>query len=355
MWKLRLYVSLLFLSRWAVATFGMMLMVGLLDSLANANEIAANAEQGGALRYMYLRAPVIFDQVFLFTLMLALLLTFVSLIRRNELVALQGIGMSVLAQARALGPVVVLTTVASGYAIDRTLPSAVRALDAWGIGDYRGGNVSEEEPLWLNDNGRFVRITGRVGATGLLNLMFFDRDELGHVRGVMWAERATYVEGGAGWALEGVSTARIQGAANSDPPPNMWRTDQLPSMIARLAAEPRNLSIRDLHRFSQLSGSGSRPSGAYRVWHISRWILPLTAFAFLLVAAPIMQRTGRRENGSIAMMIGLGAGFVFLIFDGVAKTMAGAGSMSPWMAGLGPTIIFGLIGVYLSLRQETMS
>jgi len=64
------YFSKLFLVNWLVVTFGMVVLVGLLDSLANASAIAQSADQGGALRYVRLRAPIIFDQIFLFALML---------------------------------------------------------------------------------------------------------------------------------------------------------------------------------------------------------------------------------------------------------------------------------------------
>ena len=111
--RLIIYISKIFLARWLVTIFGMVVLVGLLDSLANASAIAASGTEGGALRYMMLRAPVIYDLVFLFSVMLALLLTFVSLIRRNELVAIQGIGLSVFAQVRALMPVVLVVSVAS--------------------------------------------------------------------------------------------------------------------------------------------------------------------------------------------------------------------------------------------------
>jgi len=174
----------------------MVVLVGLLDSLANASSIAAS-EEGSALRYMILRAPVIFDLVFLFSLMLALLLTFVSLIRRNELVAVQGLGLSVFAQIRMLTPVVLIVSIASVFFIDRTLPPSVQALNAWGIAEYKQGTVSEDHPLWLNDNGLFIRMKGRTGLNVLLDLTFFHRDQAGYLQRVTWAEGATY--NGADW------------------------------------------------------------------------------------------------------------------------------------------------------------
>jgi len=345
------YLSKLFMSVWLVAAFGLVVLTGLLDSLANAPEISASGE-GGALYYMLLRAPIIFDQVFPFTLMLALLLTFVSLIRRNELVALQGVGLSIFAQVRALTPVVLFVSFAAMVLIDTRVPPSVQALNDWGIGEYQGGNVSGDEPLWLNDGGTFVRMKGRDGLNALTDLTFFQRDESAQVVGVTWADRAEYT--GDGWTLQGLSSLAVEGV---DPPPEpmtYWTTDQTPLVIDKLAAEPRDLSIRDLQAFTSFRGSGSRPSSAYRVWLIKRLTLPITALALLMVAAPVMQRLGRRDTGTIALIVGVGMTFLFMIFDGILVTMGAAGAFPDWPAALGITVFFAGLGLYLWLDREML-
>lgn len=352
MLRLIVYLSKIFLARWSVTAFGMVVLVGLLDSLANASDISASGVEGGALRYMSLRAPVIFDQIFLFSLMLALLLTFVSLIRRNELVALQGIGLSVFAQVRALAPVVVGAAIASGIFIDRMLPPSVQALNDLGIGEYQGGNVTEDEPLWVNDNQVFVRMQGRDGLNTLTKLTFFLRDERGHVEGVTWADRAEYT--GNAWLLSGTSTLNIDGSNTQAEALAMWNTSQTPLLIDKLAAEPRNLSVTDLAAFASFRGSGSRPSAAYKVWHLKRLFLPLSAFAMLVLAAPVMQRLGRRDSGTGALIIGVGISFLFMIVDGITATMGANGALLPSVAALGPTIVLTGIGLHLWLRQEIL-
>lgn len=345
------YLSKLFISIWLVAAFGLVVLTGLLDSLANASEISAS-DKGGALYYMWLRAPVIFDQVFPFTLMLALLLTFVSLIRRNELVALQGVGLSVFAQVRALAPVVLVVSGLAMVLINARVPPSVQALNDWGIGEYQGGNVSGDDPLWLNDKGTFVRMKGRDGLTALTDLTFFQRNDKAQIIAVTWAKRAAFT--GDGWALSGLSSVAVEGV---DPAPaafDFWVTDQTPLVIDKLAADPRNLSIRDLRAFASFRGSGSRPSVAYRVWLLKRLTLPITALALLLVAAPVMQRLGRRDTGTFALIIGIGMTFLFMIFDGIMVTMGTAGALPAWPAALGITVFFAGLGLYLWLNQEVL-
>ncbi len=345
------YLSKLFISIWLVAAFGLVVLTGLLDSLANASEISAS-EEGGAFYYMWLRAPIIFDQVFPFTLMLALLLTFVALIRRNELVALQGVGLSIFAQVRALAPVVLAVSCLAVMIINARVPPSVQALNDWGIGEYQGGNVSGEDPLWLNDGGMFVRMKGRENLTTLTDLTFFQRNDEAQVTGVIWAKRAVYT--GNGWALSGLSSVAVDRVEPAPAPFDYWTTDQTPLVIDKLAADPRNLSLRDLRAFASFRGSGSRPSVAYRVWFLKRLTLPVTALALLLVAAPIMQRLGRRDTGTVALIIGIGLTFLFMIFDGIMVTMGTAGAFPAWPAALGITVFYAGLGLYLWLNQEML-
>lgn len=354
MLRLMLYLSKIFMARWLVTIFGMVVLVGLLDSLANASAISASADQGGALRYMLLRAPIIYDLVFLFSVMLSLLLTFVSLIRRNELVAIQALGLSVFAQIRALTPIVLLISGASVLLIDRTLPPSVQALNAWGIGEYEEGTVSEDQPLWVNDNSLFVRMKGRDGLDVLKDLTFFHRDRDGYIERVSWARTATY-NGSKGWTLEGIDTLTVDNAQAPPPPMTAWVTNQTPLLIDKLAAEPRDLALTDLSAFAAFRGSGSRPSASYKVWYLKRISLPFASLAMLFLAAPLMQRLGRRDTGTLELIIGVGISFLYMIIDGIIVTMGSNGALMPAIAALGASITLACIGLYLWLRQEILA
>jgi len=85
MWRFLAYLSKSFVITWLTVVFGFV----------------------DTFRYMSYRAPVIFDRIFVFTIHVAVLLTFVKLIRNHELVALLGFGVSTLKQMALLTPAVV--------------------------------------------------------------------------------------------------------------------------------------------------------------------------------------------------------------------------------------------------------
>lgn len=339
--------------------FGFLVLIGLLDSLANGADIVASGEGfKGTFKYMGLRAPVIFDRIFVFTLVVAILLTYVKLIRQHELVALLGFGISATRQVLLMTPVVLGASLLSITFIDYTMAPAVRALQAWGIGEYRIKNITSENPLWLEDNGAIVRATERVSYETLGNIQIFERNDLGEVEAIVWAEKGTYA--GDGWALQGVrrldvkdangeqrEAVAVDGAAR-------WTTSQTPTSIARLAAEPRDLSLSEMRNFMKPGNSGAKPSFAYAFWHAHRLTRPVAALILLIACAAMMQRTGREDTGDKTLILGITLGFVFLIIDGAMATFAASGGLSVGPAIAMPLVAFGLLSAFLLTRTEAL-
>ncbi|MEP1230983.1 MAG: LptF/LptG family permease, partial [Litorimonas sp.] len=216
MFKFAVYLSKMFIFTWITVVFGFLVLIGLLDSLANGGDIVASGEGfRGTFKYMYLRAPVIFDRIFIFTLVVAILLTYVKLIRQHELVALLGFGISVPKQIMLMTPIVVGASLVSVTFIDFAMAPAVRSLQAWGIGEYKIKNITADNPLWLEDNGRIVKASTRYNYDTLGKIEIFSRTDTGEVKEIIWAERATYTDNN--WRLDDVQTITIDGATNKDP------------------------------------------------------------------------------------------------------------------------------------------
>lgn len=358
--RLLTYLSKSFLVIWLSVVFGFLLLIGLLDSLANGSEILSD---GGnftdTFRYMLYRAPVIFDRIFVFTLVVAALLTYVRLIRNHELVALLGFGYSATKQFFTLAPIMLITSTIAVIIINFAMPPSVRALQAWGIGEYKVKQLSEKNPLWIADGLNVVVARGRPGMNELSNLEIWERNDKGEILSGVSADWAVY-DGDSGWALKkNVRRLFIAGAdgevRTAEPIQRyIWKTSQTPDTIARLTAQPRDLSFHDLNRFSQEGNSGSKPRFEFKFWYWHRMTRPLAALLLLLCAVPIMQRTGREDNGDIALLVGLAGGFLFLIIDGAMATFATSGTLSLFKGISIPLVLLAFLGSFLILRTETL-
>ena len=359
MFKFATYISKTFFFTWITVVFGFLTLIGLLDSLANGGDIVADGSGfAGTFKYMFLRAPVIFDRIFVFTLVVAILLTFVKLIRQHELVALLGFGISATRQFLLLTPAVVIASIASVLFIDIAMAPAVRSLQAWGIGEYKVKNITPNNPLWIEDRGRIIRATDRLGYNSLGNMKIFFRNDGGEIEKIWHVERADFQD--PNWTLTDVDELDLKDADGETrylkalPGTHIWETNQNPTSIARLAAEPRDLSLSEMHNFSKRGNSGSKPSFAYEFWMTHRLTRPLAALILLIACASLMQRTGREDTGDKTLILGLAMGFIFLIIDGAMATFAASGGIAVIPAIALPLIVFGIFGAFLLLKTESL-
>ncbi len=341
------YLSILFVQRLVMAVLAMVALLGVLDALGNADKLPDGAGFAGQMRYMWLRLPILFDRTIVFALLLAVLLTYASLFRRNELVVISAAGVSIFGQIRMLIPVVFLAGIVSAVVIDRASPPASAALQNWLGSEALQEDSQMPERLWLSDGSRLIELQ-ELQDDVLSGITIFERDASGTVISITTADTARPVKGG--WELSDARQQRFDGEEmQSD---NFWPSPQTPESVRKLLTEPRDMSFADLLAFAEMRGSGSRPSSAYLLWALNRLSLPLTCLGFLVLAVPIMQLYGRRDSSDMALASGIAAGFAFMVVDGVLKTLAENGNFSAVAAVLLPTVGLILAGMWLALQKE---
>lgn len=345
--RLGWYLSLLFLQRLLVTVLALVALLGMLDALSNADKLPLGSGIEGQLRYMWLRLPVLFDRIVVFAFLLAVLLTYASLFRRNELVAISASGISVFGQMRTLIPVVLVMGIVSAVAIDVSGPPASRQLQAWLGTDALQEDTQVPDKLWLSDGRLLIELDG-MQADELYGITIFERDGDGAVIAVTTADRAVPADGG--WQLFDSAQRRFDG----QPPrtETFWPSPQTPASLRELLSPPRDMAISTLLTLSQMRGSGSRPSGAYQLWALNRILLPLTVVGFLVLAVPIMQVYGRHNSADLAVAGGVAAGFAYMVVDGIVKTLAENGSFNPILAVVLPNAALLLAGLWLALGRE---
>ncbi len=346
--RLSLYLSRLFLGRLAGVAFAVIALVSLLDSLGNSELLPEDAGLQERLRFAMLRLPIIFDSTFPIIIFLSVLVTYLSVIRRNEIVALLAFGLSVFGQLRALAPCLLLVGAAGAAIVSLTSPPAARTLSDWLGPQVLMPQAGDHEAVWISEPDLLVRI-GNISQNRLEAVTFFERSAQGQVIAVSRADSAVYQADR--WQLENMTRVHAASPGNG-PPPATWNTRQTPESLFKLQTYPRFLSINDLIQLYGLRGSGSRPSSAYLVWIIDRLTMPLLAVGLLFLALPVMQRAGRRDTGEIAAVMALGLGFSFLIGDGIFTTLAESGVFNGWVGALGPLACLYLAGFWLALRTE---
>jgi lipopolysaccharide export system permease protein len=346
--RVRNYFEELFLARWFVTTFALLALLSVVDSIGAADILPEDSGALDALKYTFLRLPSLYDRIFMFALFVSLLLTFLSLIRRQELVGFVAMAVSPLMQIRALIRIVLIVSISSLIFIDQTLPRTVSSLENWlGSDAFMEEDAGKPRSLWIADSDAFVEI-GALRGDELTDVVVYHRDGDGKLSAITYADSANYAE--QGWVLRDPKSLSLD--YSEVQAREVWTTEQTPVTLQKLGTSPRNLSLSDQYELSQLRGSGVRPSTAYLVWFFDRLTMPIIALGFVLIAVPLMQALGRRQTGDQRLIIGIAIGFAYFIFDGVLKTVAeGSGVSVPMAIGLPILLLFGL-GMHLNIEAE---
>jgi lipopolysaccharide export system permease protein len=345
------YLNRLFLARFALMLAGLVALASLLDMMAHADEVVAG---GGALalwRYFALRLPVIVSKLLPFSVLIAALLTLVSLVRHGEIVVMLGAGVSPGRLVLAFVPAVGLLGAAHFWLDDAAVPSATAELRAWAVADY-GALAESDRRTWLREGNDVIRL-GTLDADHsgrLTDVTIFQRD----VEGILTAriDAATVVREAGAWVLYDVTRYDVAANTVETMARLPWAGRLRSDLLSTLMAHPRELSLGDVWRYLGAPEFGSRPLYVYETWFNRKLVVPLASLLMVLIAVPLSQRFQRHGGGATTLALGIAIGFCFFVFDGFALAVGEAGLVPPIIAAWAPTLAFAAVGAALGFYVE---
>ena len=354
---LTLYLAKLFVARIAAMLFVLVLVLMMLDLLSSSGEILAvpGNGQGELLTYAGLRIPQLISRFLPYSVLLATLITLVTLNQNSEVIAMKAAGLSahqVLAPLLLTAGLVSLATFAFN---ERVVTRATETLKAWEAVDY--GAIPDEERvrtnIYLNDDGNILTaayLAGRGEAIAMRNVSWYRRNAEGMIIEQVDAERARYA--GPGWRLEGITRFSVQNAVTDRPATLVVGEGLTPDQIDLAKIDP------DAEPFWKLTGSIAEFESAGRRtdelrakwWHkISG---PLSAFLMPLLGAVAAFGLARSGQLFVRAIIGMALGFAYFVVDNAALAMGSFGGYPPFLAAWAPFFLFLLIGETVLIRTE---
>lgn len=334
------YLFRLMLSRFLLLFVGLTAGALMLDLLAFADEIV---EEGGnsteaLLRYSLLRAPMVANKLVPFAALISALVVLTRLVRNSELTAIRAAGVSQLQLMVALLPAAFLIAVPH-FVLDGWLaPEAVKALRAWGVGDYDEAFGETGDVTWLRAGNDMVRIRYVDEDAELLrDVAILRRNENGDFERRIKAATAHYEDGH--WLLRDVTITDPRQADPERLDTMTWESSIDPEIFAAFSMHPSEMRFSKLARLLQNPAFGNRPEYLYQTWFHKRLAVPLTTVLIILLCVPLVQRFERTARAATMILGGIGLGFVYLSFDGVILSIGEAGLLPPVLAAWVPTLI----------------
>jgi lipopolysaccharide export system permease protein len=358
---LTLYLAKLFVVRILAVLVMLVLVLLALDLLAETGDILAAPGNGQAeiLRYASLRAPQLASRFLPYSVLLATLITLVTLNQNSEVVAMKAAGLSAHQVLAPLLLTAALVSLASFGFNERIVTRANATLKAWEAAEYgpipkgEAGIGSVRSNVYLTD-GRSIlsaaTLSGRGENIVLTNVSWYERAPSGIIREQIRSPRATYAA--PGWRLEKPVRFDVAGATTEELDTLVVGKELTPAQIDLQAVDPDSQSFWELSETIDTFEAAGRRTEEMRAkwWH--RLSGPLSALLMPLLGSVAAFGLARSGQLFVRAIIGMVLGFAYFVVDNAALAMGSFGGYPPFLAAWAPFLLFLLLGETVLIRTE---
>lgn len=354
---LTLYLARLFVVRILAVLVMLVVVLMALDLLGQTGDILAPEGNGQAeiIKYASLRIPQLIARFLPYSVLLATLITLVTLNQNSEVVAMKAAGLSA---HQVLAPLLLTAAVVAVISFafnERVVTRANSTLKAWEAVEY--GPIPQETGIrsnaYFNDGDDILAaavVTGTGSDIELRGVTFYSRAPGGIIREQVRAERATYAA--PGWRLEGAERFDV-GAAEVTKSDTLVVAEGLtPEAIDLESADPDGLSFWELNETIESYEAAGRRVSEMKAnwWH--RLSGPLSALLMPLLGSVAAFGLARSGQLFVRAIIGMALGFAYFVVDNAALAMGSFGGYPPFLAAWAPFFLFLLVGETVLIRTE---
>jgi lipopolysaccharide export system permease protein len=357
---LTLYLAKLFVARILAVLVMLVLVLMMLDLLSESGKILAAPGNGQAeiLRYASLRVPQLVSRFLPYSVLLATLITLVTLNQNSEVVAMKAAGLSA---HQVLAPLLLTAALISAASFgfnERIVTRANATLKAWSATEYgklpaaatANGVRSNLYLVDGNDILTAATLTGSGKDIVLTGVTWYARAPGGIIREQIRAPRATFAA--PGWRLEDAARFDVAGAV----------TDRLPTVVVGKALTPERIMLQSVDADGQSFWELKQSIDAYETagrntdemrakwWH--RLSGPLSALLMPLLGSVAAFGLARSGQLFVRAIIGMALGFAYFVVDNASLAMGSFGGYPPLLAAWAPFFLFFLLGETVLIRTE---
>lgn len=354
---LTLYLAKIFALRIVAVLILLVLVLMMLDLLATTGKILAvpGNGQGELLTYAGLRIPQLIARFLPYSVLLATLITLVTLNQNSEVIAMKAAGLSA---HQVLAPLILTALAVSvgSFAFnERVVTRATATLKAWEANDFERVPTDSgvRANVYLTD-GPNVLTAATLAGTGedivMEGVTWYRRGPEGMIVEQVRAERASYAN--PGWRLEQATRFEVSSASTEKLAAVTVGEGLTPAQIDLAKVDADAVSFWALTRsIAAYEDAGRRTSELRaRWWH--KLAGPLSAVLMPLLGAVAAFGLARSGQLFLRAIIGMSLGFAYFVVDNAALAMGNFGGYPPFLAAWAPFLLFFLIGETVLIRTE---
>jgi lipopolysaccharide export system permease protein len=350
------YTARMFLIRTAAFLAGLTLILMTLDLLGESGRILAVPGNGEAelWKYVSLRTPQIIALFLPFSVLLATLLSFMTLNQNSEITIFRAAGISA---HQILAPLILagVAIAAMNFAFnERFLVRANTEYDRWKAAEYRPlpPDTRAGRDVWVRsgpDLWHAANVIGEGEGTRLLDVTVFNREADRLVEIVRAAEARPMPPG---WRLLDARSFDVGAGRQSSQPVLTMLSTARPEQFTVATVNPDHLPFWELLPAIEDMREAGKPTDTLVAELNHKVSGPLSAALMPLLGAVAAFGLARSGKLFIRAVVGLALGFAFFVADNFAMAMSDFGAYPPWAAAWAPFLLFFLVGETVLLRTE---
>ncbi len=201
--------------------------------------------------------------------------------------------------------------------------------------------------IWAQDGSRFVNIKGIKSNGKLANITIYSLDDKMHFEKVITAKSAIFRP--KNWLLSNVTIKHLKEEEISIKKHKKlsWKNQLDNEIIGLLLSDPKDLSIRDLYKYSNYQKANGIKSTNYALTFWQRIFLPLSTGVMFLLALPFVFGSQRNNSQGRKLFIGILLGIAYYIaYQSIANLILLTG-VPVILGAIIPIALFGLISLGL--------
>ncbi|MGC2047154.1 MAG: LPS export ABC transporter permease LptG, partial [Gallionella sp.] len=194
--------------------------------------------------------------------------------------------------------------------------------------------------VWVKDERSFVNVKNVMPDTSLSNINIYQFDETYHLREIINAKRASFVEQGI-WQLDEVLETSFgeAGVTIANRQSQEWRSALNPEIFSVLLVVPEQMSALHLYQYTAHLRDNHQKSGRYEIAMWNKLIYPLATMVMMLLALPFA--TYHRRAGGISAMVFMGI-VLGLSYHFFGRLVGSLGALNDWQPFISATAMTGL-------------
>ncbi|MDT0576772.1 LPS export ABC transporter permease LptG [Croceicoccus sp. F390] len=355
--RLTIYLGKLFIVRIVAVLAMLVLILQILDLLGESGKILGAPGNGEAQLWTYvsLRVPQLVARFLPYSVLLATLLTLVTLNQNSEVIAMKAAGLSA---HQILAPLLLSALLIAGISFafnEKVVTSTTATLSAWQKVEYGPLAIGEDTrtDIYIAQGSDILAAqlaSGTGDDTILTGVTWYERDPTLMLSEQWRADEALWT--GEGWLLRDPVRFRVATATQEQMPDTIVAQGVTPQEIAISRVNPDAQDLGQLSRsIDALQAAGLRTAELEaKWWHkisgpLSSMLMPLLG----AIAAFGLARSGQLF---VRAVIGMALGFTFFVVDNAALAIGNFGGYPPFLAAWAPFFLFALIGEAVLIRTE---